>query len=226
MAKLPQNSRQAKQIRYQRLNHRIRCKGFTGRPSAGYRGRFGASSGVRDPFSAPETWHSPREDGKKPRFVVQPPGEGYRYPVTVSDVRERLAALPASLTRDLHVVQFSRMTRKRHAFPCYGMQWGWTIYLYPIEVGLVEERTRPPLPAQQVEARMFGARWVEEKGVWKLIWTEPAIKDYYLNNILIHELGHLIDNRNTSRADRERFAEWFAVEYGYRATGGRRARAG
>jgi hypothetical protein len=50
------------------------------------------------------------------------------------------------------------------------------------------------------------------------VWTEQAVRDFYLNNILIHELGHLVDQRNTRTIDRERYAEWFAVEYGYRAT--------
>jgi hypothetical protein len=72
---------------------------------------------------------------------------------------------------------------------------------------------------------MYGGRWIEDKGSWKLVWTEKTIKDYYLNNILIHELAHLVDNRNTGRADRERYAEWFAIQYGYRASGGRRARS-
>ena len=51
-----------------------------------------------------------------------------------------------------------------------------------------------------------------------LIWTEQTIKDFYLNNVLIHEIGHLNDARNTKPNDRERFANWFAIEYGYRAT--------
>jgi hypothetical protein len=64
---------------------------------------------------------------------------------------------------------------------------------------------------------MYGGRWVQGgRDDWKLIWTEAAIKDFYLNNILIHELGHLLDNRNSTVADRERFAEWFAVEHGYK----------
>ncbi len=50
------------------------------------------------------------------------------------------------------------------------------------------------------------------------MWTERAIKDFYLNNILIHELGHLLDDRNSRSVDRERYAEWFAVEYGYKPT--------
>ena len=70
-----------------------------------------------------------------------------------------------------------------------------------------------------IEARMFGGRWVHESpGVWRLDWTKSAIKNFYLNNILIHELGHLLDNRNTSYTDRERYAEWFAIEHGYNSS--------
>ena len=36
------------------------------------------------------------------------------------------------------------------------------------------------------------------------MWTEQAIKDFYLNNILIHELGHLLDDRNSRRHARSR----------------------
>jgi hypothetical protein len=38
----------------------------------------------------------------------------------------------------LAIVQLSRMTRKKRIFPCYGMQWGTALYLYPIEETLVE----------------------------------------------------------------------------------------
>ena len=63
---------------------------------------------------------------------------------------------------------------------------------------------------------MFGGRWEERSdGTWQLHWSEAAIKDFYLNNILIHELGHLLDNRNTSYTDRERYAEAFAIRHGY-----------
>lgn len=203
-----------------------RRKRATGRPAAAYRGRSGSRHTEHQLFTAPERWHEPTAANGKPRFVVESPGHGYVHPVTRDEVRERIEQLPKSFTRDLEVVQFSRMTRKRHQFPCYGMHWGWSIYLYPIEEILVEAYSRPPLPAQKIEAEMYGGRWVEApKGLWHLEWTEASIKDYYLNNILIHEIGHLVDRRNTRRDARERYAEWFAIEYGYRASGGRRARA-
>jgi hypothetical protein len=138
------------------------------------------------------------------------------HPVTAAEVKERLSALPEQLKRGLEVVQFSTMTRKRQTFPCYGMQWGSAIYLYPIEKDLVENYSAPPTPAQAIEARMFGGRWEQKGERWRLIWTPTAIRNFYLNNVLIHELGHLVDARNNNARDRERFANWFAIEYGYR----------
>jgi hypothetical protein len=99
------------------------------------------------------------------------------------------------------------------------MQWGTTVYLYPLEVGLTETYDAPPKPLRMTEARMYGGRWeLQGRSRWSLIWTEASIRDFYLNNILIHELGHVVDRRNTRSVDRERYAEWFAVEYGYRPT--------
>ncbi|MEN0110697.1 MAG: hypothetical protein AAF805_08225, partial [Planctomycetota bacterium] len=84
---------------------------------------------------------------------------------------------------------------------------------------------RAPSPDIRNESQMYGGRWQgHADGSWTLRWTESAIKDFYLNNILIHELGHLLDERNRTYLDRERFAEWFAVEYGYRRTGGLESR--
>lgn len=185
-------------------------------PPAAYRQR-GRSGGPALPFNAPETWHEPLERDAT-RYVVEPPGPGYRHAVTVAEIRDRIAQLPEPFRQGIEVVQLSRMTRKRALFPCYGMQWGPNVYLYPIEECLVETYLRPPRPEQQIEARMYGGLWSQYGNVWLLTWTEATIKDFYLNNVLIHEIGHLHDLRNTRFDHREQFANWFATEYGYRAS--------
>jgi hypothetical protein len=188
------------------------------------RPQFG-SANAREPFAPPEDWHEPTNRNNGYRVVVQAPGEGYVHVVTPEQVRERLSRVPQEFLRGLEVVQFSRMTRKKQSFPCYGMQWGQTLYLYPLEESLEEWFTVPPRPMVVNEARMYGGEWDEPAvGSWRLTWSKSAIEDFYLNNILIHELGHLVDERNTGYEERERYAEWFAVQYGYRATGGQAAR--
>lgn len=183
---------------------------------AGKRAR-GAGGHQRQSYMPPERWYEPAEKPlTKWRIVRQSPGEGYLHVVTAEDIRRRLAELPTWMTASLEVVQLSRMTRKKRTFPCYGMQWGNAIYLYPVEEDRVEHFTTPPKPSQIIEARMYGARWEKLDTMWRLVWTEESLRDFYLNNILIHELGHILDQRNTSYADRERYAEWFAMQYGYK----------
>jgi hypothetical protein len=200
------------------VQHAVRDR----RPVAAFRHR-GWQAGLKaEDFSAPEVWH-PGSGASRTRYFVQPAGAGFRHAVTIDEVRDRLEQLGERFTRNLDVVQFSSMTRKRQFFPCYGMQWGTAVYLYPIEDSLVEVYHRPPAPEQQIEARMYGGRWEHDGHIWRLVWTEATIKDFYLNNVLIHEVGHINDSRNRNSVDRERFANWFAIEYGYRPTRAKRS---
>lgn len=193
----------------------------TRRPGAAYRQRSSQNKGG-EPFNAPEDWHEP-EGREKLKVVVQPAGKGYVHAVTPQEVRDRVEQLPRQFTQELEVVQLSRMTRKRALFPCYGMQWGSAVYLYPIEENFVEVYVRPPKPQQIIEAKMYGGIWRQEGKLWRLEWNEQTIKDFYLNNVLIHEIGHIYDDRNTNFEDRERYANWFAIEYGYRTSRGRKS---
>ncbi len=183
------------------------------------------SRDARAPFAPPEDWHEPTENGADYQIIVQVPGDGYSHILTPEQVRERLAQVPQKFLKGLENVQFSCMTRKKMSFPCYGMQWGATLYLYPLEESREEVFHAPPRPETVNEAKMYGGRWDRPDAYsWRLTWSEEALQDFYLNNILIHELGHLVDDRNTNYTDRERYAEWFAIEYGYLASGGRGAR--
>jgi hypothetical protein len=196
--------------------HRTRARSI--RPPVAHRQRGANHASAH--FSAPETWHEPHTSPEI-RYIHQPAGNGFLHPVTIAEVRERIAQLPARFTQPIEVVQFSSMTRKRSLFPLYGMQWGPNIYLYPIEASLQETYHRPPDPQQLIEARMFGGVWRQTNQIWTLTWTLETIRDFYLNNVLVHEIGHVNDLRNTNSADRERYANWFATEYGYRKSRGR-----
>ena len=192
--------------------------GSARRVSLGKRARVAATRERRS-YMPPETWYEPAAEAPGVYTVVeQPAGAGYRHILSEEDIRARLAELPNWMVQPLQVVQISQMTRKKRRAPCYGMQWGAAIYLYPVEDTLVEEFGQPPLPSQLIEARMYGAEWspCPKKRRWRLVWSASSIRDFYLNNVLIHELGHTLDQRNSNSVDRERYAEWFALEYGYK----------
>lgn len=210
-----QQSRNAQQTRSAR-----RRAGNSSRPAGGFRQRGSDRSQRTNVFYAQEVWHEPT-DSDVIQLIAEEPGAGFIHPVTLDEVRDRVEDLPARFRAPLEVIQLSRMTRKRALFPCYGMQWGPSVYLYPIEESLVETYVRPPKPEQIIEAKMFGGVWTQDGNLWRLSWTERSLKDFYLNNVLIHEIGHVNDTRNTNFDARERYANWFAIEYGYRPSRGR-----
>jgi hypothetical protein len=179
---------------------------------------------VSRPFDPSEDWYAP--NGKSEFQVIsKSPGPGYLHVVTPEQVISRLDRLPEHFLRRLEVVQLSTMTRKKHRFPCYGMQWGCAIYLYPFDEALEENFNEPPPRSLVIESKMFGGRWDQPlPNTWRLRWTESSARDFQLNNVLIHELGHMLDLRNSTFVDQERYAEWFAVEFGPPRTGGRSSR--
>lgn len=209
-------------------NKTPRCSGRQSQKRIRYgvpRKKVAAQSEAKRTFFPGEDWHEPLEgerDGY--RIIEKDPGPDLFHPVTPAEIIDRLAKVPAEFLVDLDVVQLAEMTRKKQSYPCYGMQWGTALYLYPVCYSLVEIFTAPPSPALLNETRMYGAKWIvnPSEKTWHLQWTEKTIRDFYLNNILIHELGHLNDDRNSSYVDRERFADWFAIEYGYRPTRSKR----
>jgi hypothetical protein len=191
------------------------------RPAAAYRQRGPVGGGrATNTFNAPEIWHEP-QNRTQIEYIFEPAGAGFIHPLSIEDVRQRLTRLPANFVGDIQVIQFSGITRKRQLFPLYGMQWGPNVYLYPMESSLIERYRHPPTPPQIIEAKMFGGKWFREGGEWFLQWTPETIRDFYLNNVLIHEIGHVNDTRNTNSAARERYANWFATEYGFRVSRGR-----
>ena len=192
------------------------------RPASAHRERTSGERNYQPEFNASEIWYEPSDDPRgEIRYVEYAPGDGYVHPVSIRDIKKRLAQFPKQFLQNVEVIQLSPMTRKRMLFPCYGMQWGTTVYLYPIEESLVEYYAGPPRPQLMIDTKMYGGRWKQYGDEWELEWTPRTIRDFYLNSILIHEIGHANDPRNQSYTDRERFADWFAIEYGYRQSRGR-----
>jgi len=59
--------------------------------------------------------------------------------------------------------------------------------------------------------KAFCTRLVEEKDNWYLQWEREEIKAYYLNGLLLHEIGHHIDNQyreSTSSKTRTKGEKW------------------
>jgi len=164
----------------------------------------------------------PREESGKsescyPQCHIEDPGPGFYHPVSMCEVLERLMQLPRFITERLgeRLDHLSMPHLRRPSEPAYGMQWGSSVYLLPIENNLIEILPTVP-PTLRQELAKYGAEWIwnEHDKLWECHWSVETLRIFYLEDVLLHEIGHVLDDRNHSPKDREVYANAFAEQYG------------
>lgn len=165
-------------------------------------------------YSVPEKWYEPTGNTDPNGYTIYefPAGEGYMHPASIDDVEGRLLQLPEHVRSYVEVIELSRQTRKKVRENLYGQQWGTAVYLYPVDDSLIEVFDTKDA-ALEHDTKKFGGKWHPDNNKWILEWTESTIRDYYLENVLLHEVGHIVDSHNSRYRDRESFANAFAQKH-------------
>lgn len=85
---------------------------------------------------------------------------------------------------------------------------------------------RPPKPSDMLDYSRVGAEITTETGGTMVRFDRRSLKKLYLQDVLIHEIGHHVDRANLGHPkENEAYARWFATEFGFRRAGSRK-RAG
>jgi hypothetical protein len=142
--------------------------------------------------------------------------EEFLLPATAEDVREILSKIPLEFLSGLDGVFLlggsSKQAKALKLFH-YGSYSRGSVYLHPFpKVLLVQHFTKPLDPARAQEYENAGAEIHHVDGAYEVRFSESSLRQFYLFDVLLHEIGHHIDARVFSRpsADAERFAKWFA----------------
>lgn len=102
----------------------------------------------------------------------------------------------------------------------YGRYMSNVIFLHPFPKKFIDQRWKTlPKPSLLQEYERAGAKVAREGKRWWIQFDEESLKQFYLRDVLLHELGHHVDSKNFRfKTDRkiESFAEWFASEHGYK----------
>lgn len=164
--------------------------------------------------------------------IVQRTHTDFILPVTEADIRETLGLVkPDFLTGLAGVVALGGSKKQDRSFRrlfAYGCYCGNVIFLHPFPRRFMDQIWRTlPKPSLLHEYDRAGASITPNGRSWRIRFDTEALRRFYLRDVLMHELGHHVDRGNFAfKTDRkaERFADWFATEYGYKlqAGGGRR----
>lgn len=156
-----------------------------------------------------------------PLYATAPPPE-FALPVSVDDIAAVLEKLPRSLLAGLEGVYLLGGSQ-RHVVG--GRSWGCyyrrTVFLFAAPRAWLSWRTAEYPGPELLHASPLWPRIRREGSSWLTDVDERDLRDFYLYDVLLHEVGHHVDFRRNgyrwrSRRKVERFAEWFAASYGKR----------
>lgn len=153
---------------------------------------------------------------REPVLIEDRPHCDYVFPVTGQEAMERLRQLPANHIEGITHVWMRRMGPGDSGRPLgsysYGLGYA-VIVLYPWPRDL-----RWFAGAKKVHrfwARLvsrFGGRLERRNGKWYAKFTEDGARRFFLDDLILHEVGHHNDWRDSSPANHKQEEE-FAIQY-------------
>jgi hypothetical protein len=151
----------------------------------------------------------------------RPVAPGFVRPWTARDVADVLGAIPQEFLVDLSGVfllggtvgqrNLGKLTYGMYSASFYGKSSGRRVFLCAVpENRLVQKWSKMQKPSVAKEYTKFGATISPDgKGGAVVQFDLSSLRQYYLYDVLLHEIGHHVDRED--RADSaERFAQWFA----------------
>lgn len=169
-------------------------------------------------FNRQHNLTAPKVGEDKPIYIVDNPSRDFYFPVTVDEVKEILERLPNEHTAHLTHIWFQKIKKGDYldnktfqgCFIC-----GSGVYLIILNPFPKDNKMRlgKNKPTNRIlnYYKNFTTELKEDQDGWFLCWTEENVKRYYLEHLLLHEIGHSIDSfykRYWSKATEQKRENW------------------
>ncbi len=179
-------------------------------------------------FNRQHNFSTPSENEQTPIFISDNPSKDLFFPVTVEEIKEFMNKLPSEHTENITHIWLRKMTNKelkkegsiQGCFICGGGVNLIVLYPFPNDLNMNFGTKKPPNKALKWYSA-FEPELIHANGNWTLKWTEEKIKKYYLEGLLLHEIGHQMDSvykrywsSNYKKQRAENFADNFAYYWG------------
>lgn len=169
----------------------------------------------------------PTEDEETPIFIIDNPSRDFFFPVTVEEIKIFLGKLPDEHIQGITHVWLRRVTKKEYekgsyqaSFICGSGVNLIVLYPFPKDLSMKFGKKKPNNRTLKWYAA-YKPELVQIDQNWTLVWTEEKLKNYYLEGLLLHEIGHKIDSvykrfwsKNYSGKKAEQFADNYAFLWG------------
>lgn len=176
-------------------------------------------------FNRAHSIEKPAENDELPIFIKDNPSKDFYFPVNETEILERINQLPLEHRENITHIWLKKVDQEDYRnhdsfqgmFICGSGVNLIVLSAFPKDLRMVFG-TKKPLKR---ELNLYSnwsqdLQFDEKKEFWFLQWQEETIRDYYLNSLLLHEIGHFVESayqRFWSKAKRnksENFADNFA----------------
>mgnify|MGYP000067038661 FL=1 len=168
----------------------------------------------------------PSSTDELPILIQDNPSRDFFFPISADEASEAIKALPKDDSLGITHIwlrRFSKTEYEKGALPLAEFICGSgvrVIILYPFPKNMIMNLgSKKPSARKLKELGEWCSDIKKADGSWVLRWNLPALRKYYINNLLYHEVGHHVDwyNRYWTMAN-ARQAEEFADQYAIQKT--------
>jgi len=169
----------------------------------------------------------PAAGDEKPIFIVENPSRDFYFPVSVDEIKETLRKLPKEHIENLTHIWLDKVKTKDYLtgdtlqgeFVCGSKVYLIKLYAFPKDNKMRFGQAKPT-SKQLSFYKSYCTDLNHDKNGWYLQWTIENLKQYFLERLLLHEIGHCVDyvyNCYFSKANSKKtedFADSYAVIWG------------
>lgn len=177
-------------------------------------------------FARAHSLQRPSPGDELPIFITDNPSRDYFFPIGLDEIRKELAHLPRKDWSKITHIWFRRFKKTEYEanelplaeFSCGSGVRLITLYPWPRNLEWHHGPKKPTAPMCRLFDR-YGSDLSARGGEWISRWEESSLKDFYIEYLLFHEIGHHVDwySRLWSKANR-RILEEAADQYAFSKT--------
>ncbi|BDD12099.1 hypothetical protein FUAX_45310 (plasmid) [Fulvitalea axinellae] len=178
-------------------------------------------------FNRLHSFEAPEEGESSPIYILDNPSRDFFFPVTVEEIKEFISKLPKDHIRSLTHIWLRRISKNEFqknkgiqgCFICGSGVNLIVLYPFPIDLKIKFGLKKPSNKILKWYSE-FKPELIHEQGEWKLKWINEGLKRYYLEGLLLHEIGHKVESYSkrfwskSSNNKCENFADNYAYYWG------------
>jgi hypothetical protein len=165
--------------------------------------------------------NAPAPGVELPIFIQDNPSRDFFFPVSLADIRTVLPRVPSAGLTHIWLKRLRKADWEtgQQPFACFIAGSGVRlVVLYPWPKDMVLRFRKKPSRRFLRGLTRWGPELARDEDGWLLRWNEAQLRRFYIEDLLLHEIGHHVDyyTRRWSKANIrtcEEFAYQFAVQW-------------